>query len=130
MSQPESSMTSNKPYFLRALYEWIADNNMVPHIAVDATKNNLKIPLQFVKDGQIVLNISVSAANKLQMTNEFISFNARFGGIGMEVYIPIGAVSAIYARETGEGMMFDTSDDDGGGAPPPSDDKPILSIVK
>ena len=124
-------MTSNKPYFLRALYEWIADNHMVPHINVDATKNNLKIPMQFVKDGQIVLNISTEAANHLQMTNDFISFNARFGGVPMQVYIPIGAVSAIYARETGEGMMFDTSDDDdGGGSPPPADDKPILSIVK
>ena len=124
-------MTSNKPYFLRALYEWIADNNMIPHIVVDATKNNLKIPLQFVKDNQIVLNISASAAHNLQMTNEFISFNARFGGVGMQVYVPIYAVSAIYARETGEGMMFDTSgDDDGGGSPPPEDYKPKLKIVK
>lgn len=123
-------MTSNKPYFLRALYEWIADNNMVPHITVDATKDHLKIPQQFVKDGQITLNISHSAANKLQMTNEFISFDARFGGVGMQVYIPVGAVSAIYARETGEGMMFDTTEEDGGGSPPPTDDKPFLSIVK
>jgi len=125
-------MTSNKPYFLRALYEWIADNNMIPHIVVDATKNNLKIPLQFVKDGQLVLNISANAAHNLQMTNEFISFSARFGGVGTQVYVPIYAVSAIYARETGEGMMFDTSgeDDDGGGSPPPDDDKPKLSIVK
>ncbi|HEV2614689.1 MAG TPA: ClpXP protease specificity-enhancing factor [Gammaproteobacteria bacterium] len=124
-------MTSNKPYFLRALYEWIADNHMVPHINVDASKKYLKIPLQYVKDGQIVLNISMEAAHNLQMDNEAISFNARFGGVPMQVYVPIGAVSAIYARETGEGMMFDTSDDDGGGPPPPpADDKPILSIVK
>jgi stringent starvation protein B len=125
-------MTSNKPYILRALYEWIADNNMVPHIVVDATKNNLKIPMQFVKDNQIVLNISASAVNKLQMTNEFIAFDARFGGVGMQVFVPLYAVSAIYARETGEGMMFDTSgeDDDEGGSPPPADDKPIFTIVK
>jgi stringent starvation protein B len=122
-------MTSNKPYFLRALYEWIADNNMIPHINVDATKNNLKIPMQFVKDGQIVLNICANAAQNLQMTNEFISFNARFGGVPMQVYIPMNAVSAIYARETGEGMMFDTAEDDDG-SPPPADDKPIFTIVK
>ncbi len=126
-------MTPNKPYILRALYEWIADNNMVPHITVDATRNNLKIPLQFVKDGQIVLNISGTAAHNLQMTNQAVSFGARFSGTPMQVYVPIGAISAIYARETGEGMMFDTYDgddnDDGGGNPSP-DDKPILKIVK
>lgn len=126
-------MTPNKPYILRALYEWIADNNMVPHINVDATRENLKIPLQFVKDGQIVLNISTRAAQNLQMTNFAITFGARFSGIPMQVYIPIGAVSAIYARETGEGMMFDTYDgddsDDGGNNNPP-DDKPKLTIVK
>lgn len=126
-------MTSNKPYFLRALYEWIADNNMVPHIVVDATRKNLKIPVKFVKDNQITLNISVNAAHNLQMTNQFISFNGRFGGVPMAVYIPVGAVSAIYARETGEGMMFETEDDDGGnngGNNSSGDDKPILTIVK
>ena len=126
-------MTPNKPYILRALYEWIADNNMVPHITVDATRENLKIPQQFVKDGQIVLNISTTAAHNLQMTNTAITFGARFSGTPMQVYIPIGAVSAIYARETGEGMMFDTYDgddsDDGGNNNPP-DDKPKLTIVK
>ena len=126
-------MTPNKPYILRALYEWIADNNMVPHINVDATRENLKIPQQFVKDGQIVLNISTTAAHNLQMTNTAITFGARFSGAPMQVYIPIGAVSAIYARETGEGMMFDTYDgddsDDGGNNNPP-DDKPKLTIVK
>jgi stringent starvation protein B len=126
-------MTPNKPYILRALYEWIADNNMVPHINVDATRENLKIPQQFVKDGQIVLNISTTAAQNLQMTNSAITFGARFSGTPMQVYVPIGAVSAIYARETGEGMMFDTYDgddsDDGGNDNPP-DDKPKLTIVK
>ncbi|MDX2165365.1 MAG: ClpXP protease specificity-enhancing factor [Gammaproteobacteria bacterium] len=127
-------MTPNKPYILRALYEWIADNNMIPHINVDATRQNLKIPQQFVKDGQITLNLSTTAVHNLQMTNFAVTFGARFSGTPMQVYIPIGAISAIYARETGEGMMFDTydsdGDDDGNGSPPAADGKPILKIVK
>lgn len=128
------TMTSNKPYFLRALYEWIVDNNMVPHIVVDATRKNLSIPLQFVKDNQITLNISMSATHNLQMTNQFVSFTGRFGGKPMSVYVPVGAISAIYARETGEGMMFETEDDDGSNNNSDddgnNDNKPILTIVK
>jgi stringent starvation protein B len=99
-------MTSNRPYLLRAFFDWIVDNQCTPHLVVNADFPAVQIPTQFVQDGQIVLNISPSAVTQFSMDNQQLSFNARFGGQPMQVYVPIGAVLAIYARENGEGTVF------------------------
>ena len=101
-------MTSNKPYFIRALYEWILDNNCTPYIVVDATLPFVEVPEQFVTEGKIVLNILPSATHNLYLGDEWITFSARFSGVSEEINIPIGAVVAIYAQENGEGMGFQT----------------------
>ncbi|MDC9719670.1 MAG: ClpXP protease specificity-enhancing factor [Gammaproteobacteria bacterium] len=99
-------MTPSRSYLLRALHEWILDNDSTPHIVVDATINDVMVPERFISDGQIVLNISPSAVEGLSLSNEAIEFNARFGGVRMHVYVPILAVMAVYAKESGEGMGF------------------------
>jgi len=128
-------MTSSRPYIMRALYEWIVDNDCTPYVLVDATVAEVMVPQQFVKDGQIVLNISPSAVMDLNISNEAVIFNGRFGGIATDVYVPVSAVVGIYARENGQGMVFETEEsseppDD----PPPEPDKPegrpALKIVK
>lgn len=100
-------MNSRTPYLLRALYEWIADNNCTPHIVVDAYIDYVSVPLQHVQDGRIVLNVGMSAVQNLELGNEAITFSARFSGRVEHIYIPINAVLAIYARENGEGLVFD-----------------------
>jgi len=101
-------MSSSKPYFIRALYEWIVDNNCTPHILVDAHAPATQVPLQHVnKDGQIILNISPTAVKDFFMDNTAISFNARFSGVANNLYIPTEAILGIYARENGQGMMFE-----------------------
>lgn len=102
-------MNSNKPYLLRALFEWIVDNDLTPHLVVSATSPNLMVPSGIENNGQIVLNISPSAVTQLDMSNEAISFSARFSGKSEHLYLPINAILAIYARENGEGMMFQES---------------------
>ncbi|MFO6423282.1 ClpXP protease specificity-enhancing factor [Motilimonas sp. KMU-193] len=99
-------MTPNRPYLLRAFYDWILDNECTPHLVVDALLPHVVVPEQFVKDGKIVLNIAPSAVTAFDMDNEAVSFNARFSGSPFQVYIPIYAVEAIYARENGAGTMF------------------------
>jgi len=99
-------MTPNRPYLLRAFFDWIVDNQCTPHLVVNAEFEQVQIPTQFVQDGQIVLNISPSAVTQFSMDNQQLSFNARFGGQPMQVYVPIGAILAIYARENGEGTVF------------------------
>ncbi len=101
-------MTSNKPYFIRALYEWILDNDCTPYIVVDATLPFVDVPRQFVHDGKIILNILPSATHNLNLGDDWITFSARFSGIPQNINIPIGAVAAIYAQENGEGMGFHT----------------------
>ena len=98
---------STKPYLLRALHEWCCDNGFTPYISVfpDATA---RVPREFVRDGQITLNIGLEATGHLTIANEGISFQARFGGVPRELYVPIANVAAIYARENGVGMSFDT----------------------
>ena len=98
------SMTSHRPYLLRALYEWIADNGLTPHLLVDATRPGVRVPTHAVKDGRIVLNIAERAVAHLQMDNDDVRFSARFGGVSHAVIVPIDAVLAIYARENGQGM--------------------------
>jgi len=104
-------MTSNKPYLIRAFYEWIVDNNLTPYLVVNANIQGCKVPTQHIQNGQIVLNILPSAVGNMLMGNEVISFNARFGGKPFALTIPVKAVLAIYARENGAGTMFDAEDD-------------------
>ncbi len=104
-------MTSNKPYLIRAFYEWIVDNNLTPYLVVNANIQGCKVPTQHIQNGQIVLNILPSAVGNMLMGNEVISFNARFGGKPFALTIPIKAVLAIYARENGAGTMFEAEDD-------------------
>ncbi len=100
-------MTSNKPYFIRAIYDWIMDNNCTPYIVVDATLPFVEVPEQFVTEGRIILNISQNAVADLVLGNEWISFSARFSGIEEFISIPVGALIAIYAQENAQGMGFE-----------------------
>ena len=97
--------TSSRPYLIRALYEWCTDNGFTPYVAV-LVDDTVKVPREFVKDGEIVLNISFDATSSLQLGNDFIEFKARFGGTARDIMVPIGRVMAIYARENGQGMAF------------------------
>lgn len=99
-------MKSSRPYIARALYQWLLDNELTPHLVVDATQPGVEVPRQFVQNGQIVLNVAPTAVRDLFMENQAIGFNARFGGQPMQVMIPIPALIAIYARENGAGMVF------------------------
>lgn len=104
-------MTPNKPYLIRALYEWLVDNDATPHIMVDTSNSQVDIPAGLEKDGRVVLNIAARAVQGLEMANSHIAFSARFSGRSQNIYIPMAAVMAIYSMEDGEGMMFadDTS---------------------
>lgn len=107
MSEQEFNLTPTRPYMSRAIYEWICDNNMTPYLLVDATRPNTMIPEQFIKDGQIILNIVPHAVHALHMSNDAITFSARFGGVSRDIYVPMAAVLGIYARENGQGLFFD-----------------------
>ncbi len=102
------SEISTKPYLLRALYEWCTDNGFTPYVVVSVDART-RVPMEFVKNGEIVLNISFEATGNLKMDNEMITFKARFGGIAREIQIPVDNVSAIYARENGQGMAFEVT---------------------
>ncbi|MBS0456129.1 MAG: ClpXP protease specificity-enhancing factor [Proteobacteria bacterium] len=99
-------MTSNRPYLLRAMYEWINDNGMTPYILVDAAFPGVLVPSQAVKDGRVVLNIAARAVSQLSLGDAEIGFLARFGGVSQPVRVPLGAVQAIYAQESGQGMAL------------------------
>lgn len=100
------SMNSNRPYLIRAFYEWILDNECTPYVVVDAYYQGVEVPQQFVNDGQIVLNLAPRAVTGLQLDNTEITFNTRFGGVPTDIYLPVNAVLGIYARENGQGMVF------------------------
>ena len=100
-------MNSSRPYLIRAIYEWIVDNNCTPHLLVDVEYPNVRVPPGYASDGQLVLNASPNAVRHLQMSNEAVSFEARFGGTPFSLYLPIPAILAIYARENGQGMVFE-----------------------
>jgi stringent starvation protein B len=108
-----------RPYLLRAMHEWISDSGCTPHVVVDAGVTGVEVPRQFVQDGKIVLNLSWSATAQLKLGNDELTFSGRFGGTPMSVRIPVAAVLAIYARETGQGMIFTDED-----APPPQGEPP------
>ncbi len=128
-------MTPSRPYIMRALYEWIVDNDCTPYVLVDAMVPDVMVPQKFVKDGQIVLNISPGAVMDLNLGNDAIVFNGRFGGVATDIYVPVGAVIGIYARENGQGMVFEPEDSTGPPDEPPPDPikpegRPSLKIVK
>jgi len=149
-----AKMTSNRPYLLRALYEWINDNQLTPYILVDAKMPGVQVPASTIKDGKVVLNIAIRAVEALDLGDQSLSFKARFSGVSQFLVVPVPAVIAIYAQETGQGMMLppdevaetelnadaeqsdiaqDASDDDGDTEPPkPSgpSKSPFLRIVK
>ena len=121
-------MTSSRPYLLRAVYEWIADNGLTPQIVVDAQHEQVRVPTAYVRDGKIVFNISSTAVRGLSLGNERVEFSARFGGASFDVFVPVGAVLAIMARENGTGMSFPDAGDD---RPPPQPRRrPNLKVVK
>ena len=103
MSNPSKS---KRPYLIRAMHEWMGDNGHTPHIVIDAGVDGVTVPTEHVKDGKIILNISHSAAHNLKMTNAGVSFRARFSGVPFDVWVPISSVMGIYAKETGQGMIF------------------------
>ncbi len=132
-------MSSSRPYLIRAIYQWISDNGLTPHILVDATDPRVQVPARYVENGRIVLNISGQATSGLHIDNDWIMFKARFGGQEMEVTVPVGAVLAIYARENGRGMVLENADaSPPPDAPPPSPPpehkgktrRPYLQVVK
>ena len=116
-------MSSNRPYLLRAIYDWISDNNLTPYVLVDATFKGVRVPPQVVKNGQVVLNLAMRAVANLDLGNEWVSFQARFSGASQTIQIPVPAILALYAQENGQGMMF-PADEEGGDNPPPSAPEP------
>ena len=131
-----TDMTTNRPYLIRAIYEWIVDNNLTPHLLVDAEQEGVEVPDQFIQDGRIVLNIAPGAVRGLELGNEEIYFNARFGGNATGVIVPPHAVLGIYAKENGRGMLF-PEEPEGASGPPkepeppkPGGKKPSLKVVK
>jgi stringent starvation protein B len=128
-------MNSSRPYIMRALYEWIVDNDLTPYVLVDASIAEVMVPQQFVKDNQIVLNISPDAVVDLSISNQAVAFNGRFGGVATDVFVPIAAVVGIYARENGQGMVFDPEEvgsppDETPPEPGKPEKRPSLKIVK
>ena len=137
-------MKPRKPYLLRAMHEWISDSNCTPHLVADAGAEAVEVPRAYVNDGKIILNISWQATAALRMDEAGVTFSGRFGGTPMEVRVPIDAVLAIYARETGQGMIFTEEENtpppdspgdapQGEGAPSPAGGerkRPALKVVK
>ncbi|WP_109014479.1 ClpXP protease specificity-enhancing factor [Novimethylophilus kurashikiensis] len=132
--------TSTKPYMIRALYEWCVDNGFTPHLMV-AVDSGTRVPMSYVKNGEIVLNINYSATKDLMMGNDAITFSARFNGVSSDIYVPISAVRGIFARESGQGMFFDpepqsaaqfepTPGPSGNSPAPPPKGRPSLKVVK
>ena len=141
----DSITTDQQPYLLRAIHQWILDNDLTPHILVNAEAPNVDVPVQSVQNGQIVLNIAPHAISNEIIDNEAISFSARFSGVVQSLYIPIKAVRAIYASENGEGMAFpevdlaefetdevdiEDSEESPTDDPPPKKKVPFLKVVK
>jgi len=130
-------MTSSRPYLIRAMYQWIADNGMTPHLLVDVSIDGVQVPSEHVQNGKIILNIAPMAISSLVLGDADITFSARFSGQTMNLFLPIEAVLAVYAKENGQGMMF--SEDDGAISAPDNDKddpdpdkpkKPSLRVVK
>ena len=117
-------MTSTRPYLIRAFYEWIVDNDFTPHLVVNAEQEHVTVPHQHVENGKIVLNISPSAVKALDLGNDWICFNARFGGKSLDIGLPPDAVLGIYARENGQGMLFEEQPESDPPPTPGAEEKP------
>jgi stringent starvation protein B len=133
----EQPLTPRRPYLLRAMHEWMTDNGQTPHLVVDAAVEGVVVPRQYVRDGKIVLNVGYSATAGLVMKNDTISFSARFGGVAFDVSLPVHAVLGVYARETGQGMIFSEDEpapEPNGSPPKPTGGdeprRPQLKVVK
>ena len=136
----DETMTPSRPYLVRALYEWIVDNDCTPYLLVNAEYPSVVVPNEYIKDGKIILNVIPSAVRHFHVDNEFIQFSARFSGKAQEIYLPIGAVLAIYAKENGRGMFFEADEippgepNNGNDEPPPGPPsgpgRPSLKVVK
>lgn len=113
-------MKSNRPYLLRALFDWITDNDCTPYVIVNTEVPQVLVPLDYVEDNRIVLNISPAAVRGLDISDDALTFDGRFGGKPMQVFVPVGAIIAIYAKENGQGMAFEAESP--GDEPPPDDD--------
>ena len=126
------AQTSRRPYLIRAMHEWMTANRQTPHLVVDATATSAEVPKAYVRDGRITLNVGWQATQGLTLGNEWIEFSARFGGVAQRVRIPVASVLGIYARETGQGMLFQ----DDGDTPPPATSpgdtgtRPKLRVIK
>ena len=130
-------MTSSKPYLVRALYEWILDNDNTPYILVDTSSDQVSIPSGIASDGKVVLNLAPAAVQNLEMANDFVSFSARFNGVSEQIFVPVPSLLAIYARENGEGMMFPDEEDNASTArdsetakPAAKSAGPTLKVIK
>jgi stringent starvation protein B len=136
----ETPVRSRRPYLLRAMHEWISDSNQTPHIVVDASLEGVEVPRQYVQGGKIILNVSSNATSMLSLGNDLVRFRARFGAATYDVSVPIVAVLGIYARETGQGMIFSEADTPPQPPAPPSEPaptpteskraKPTLKVIK
>lgn len=111
-----AKMSPNRPYLIRAMYDWISDNGLTPYLLVDARQGGVQVPVGAVKDGQVVLNVAARAVSELELGNDRVRFLARFSGMSQSVDVPVAAVMAIYAQENGQGMMFPADS----AAPPPA----------
>ena len=116
---PESQGSSTRPYLIRALHDWCTDNGFTPYLAVHVDET-VDVPLEYVKNNEIVLNVGFEATSGLQLGNDLIEFKARFGGVARDICVPVDHVVAIYARENGQGMAFPVSDADSSAAVPES----------
>jgi stringent starvation protein B len=123
-------MKSNRPYLLKAFYEWIVDSDCTPYIAVDAHVSGVEVPQEFVTDGQIVLNIAPRAVSNFDMNHQSVSFSTRFSGIPIDIIVPVFAVIGIYAHENGQGMVFDVEDNPENDPPPAKGPTVVTSSKK
>ena len=106
-----NELTSTKPYMIRAIHEWCVDNQLTPHLLVEVNAQT-KVPMAYVKDGEIVLNLNYSATKDLHFTNDAVTFSARFSGVSNNLYVPTSAIKGIFARENGQGMFFEVLPED------------------
>lgn len=104
------SLTPTRPYLVRAIYQWLEDNLLTPYLMVDTSQPNVSVPTEYIQDNRIVLNIASRATGNLQINNDYIHFNARFGGVSRELWIPMHAIMGIYAKENSQGMFFDPNE--------------------
>lgn len=122
-------MTSSKPYLVRALYEWILDNDSTPYILIDVSNEQVRVPPSIANDDKLVLNLAPQAIDNLDISNDYLSFTARFSGVAEDIYCPMPSLLAIYARENGEGMMFPAEDEDKT-SKPGKPGTPNLKVIK